>query len=102
VKGYKIYRNGVMINEVEPSVTSLVQRALGSDVFNVVAVYDDGDSPLSNNVGIDLILGIEQVETVAGETKQIFDLRGQRVSSMQHPGLYIVKMGGKTRKVLVK
>jgi hypothetical protein len=32
----------------------------------------------------------------------IYNLRGQRVQSMSQPGLYIIKQGNTSRKVIVK
>lgn len=105
VKGYRVYRNGQLENELGADVTACaIERPGFTDVFTVVAVYDDGDSNPSNMVSLDILTDIE-LQPVAQQPVEgtaIYDVRGQRVAGMQRPGLYIVKSGNTVRKVVVK
>lgn len=107
VKGYNLYKNGKFVEQLSADQTAYsVKRASTSDEYTMTVVYDDGESNPSNAMSIDYLnylLGIEPVVAApAAEGIQIFNMRGQRVASMQRPGLYIVKKDGKTRKVMVK
>ncbi len=107
VKGYNLYKNGVFVEQLAADQTAYsVKRTSTSDQYTMTVVYDDGESNPSNAMSIDYLnylLGIEPVAAApAAEGVQIFNMRGQRVTSMQRPGLYIVKNGSKTRKVMVK
>lgn len=127
LKGYNVYRDGVRINE------SLVEGTSYQDTFSdgkehvyrVAAVYEQGESPLSNPCTLITGIGQEKLDGVAvstedgvvciknaeGQTVSICNVQGKvlfrKVCNMPlmtcpvPAGIYLVTVGGKTTKVLV-
>ena len=107
VKGYKLYRNGVLEKEFGPQETTFTDgRASKSDLFTVVAVYEEGESNPSNAISVDLLngvsTGINKVQDTDSVVTEIYNLRGQRVNSMNMPGIYVVKKGNTVQKLIKK
>ena len=104
VRGYKVYRNGELVQELPATQLSFVDaNAREDDVYTVVAVYAEGESNPSNKVSLGASSAIDRVSTVAAAgTTQLYNLRGQQVSSLSRPGLYIVRDGNSVRKIIVK
>lgn len=132
VTGYNVYRDGVKLTEEPIAETTFVDKtvdASSSYCYNVTAIYADGESVKSNdavvdrsqssiadvnaddNIRIYTIQGAVVVEGAAGceinvntaEGKTIRALVGEsrNVISLSS-GLYIVKAGATTAKVVVK
>lgn len=67
-----------------------------------VAAYEAADQWKDFGVCTSIVTGIDEIEA-AGGTATIYDLQGRRVQGDNLPvGLYIIKQGNQTRKVLVK
>lgn len=45
--------------------------------------------------------GVEKI-TPTGELREIYDITGRRVDEMVHKGVYIIREGGKVKKVIIK
>ena len=72
------------------------------DNGNMVIATKNGES---TSVGIATISRVEKVEpTIVTADKEVYDLSGRRVSvNTELPkGIYVVKEGGKTRKIVKK
>ena len=105
VTGYKVYKNGTLLTTLDASTTTYTARRIeDSDTFTVKAVYGDSESADSNPISIDILNDIRQVVNASSNVNgtAIYNLRGQRVQSMSQPGLYIIKQGNTSRKVIVK
>ncbi len=67
-----------------------------------VAAYEAADQWKDFGVCTSIVTGIDEIEATGG-TATIYDLQGHRVQGDNLPvGLYIIKQGNQTRKVLVK
>ncbi|WP_288152969.1 hypothetical protein [uncultured Prevotella sp.] len=53
------------------------------------AVYDKGESVLSDSQTADIADGIAVVNTEKADNGQIYDLQGRRVRNVNVPGVYI-------------
>lgn len=105
VTAYNIYRNGSLVKTVGADVTTYTDsRARQSDIYTVAAVYGDTESAASNEMSLEIIAaGIGEIlADTANGTTAVYDLRGQRVSGMLRPGIYVVRQGNKTRKVVIR
>lgn len=105
VTGYNVYKNGTLATTLDANTTTYTARRIqNSDTFTVTAVYGTDESSQSNAVSIDILTDIHQVASAVATTgeKAIYNLRGQRVQNMNQPGLYIIKQGGSSRKIIVK
>ncbi|MGI6222715.1 MAG: M6 family metalloprotease domain-containing protein [Prevotella sp.] len=85
-------------------VTGLEQNHRYS--YTVYAVSGDQSTPVSNLIVVQTLAdptGIESIDSEKGEAPVYFDLNGRRVNIANAPnGVYIVRQGGKTFKVLKK
>lgn len=108
VMGYKVYCNGKLVAELGADVTSYADvRAQATDLYTVVAVYENGESNPSNGISLEMMggggtVGIAKTVQDNREATEVFNLRGQRVSSMSTPGIYVVKTGSMVRKLIKK
>ena len=104
VTGYRVYKNGELLTTLTADKTSYTLRsAAESDIFNVTAVYDEGESPYSNDMSIAALLGIDSTPVVETRSADgLYNLKGQPVSRLSQPGLYIVRQGNQVRKIIVK
>lgn len=98
LRGYNVYRDGVKINEDVVTTTSYdVASDAGNHLYHVTAVYDAGESALSNlavtnPTGIDSTV-VEKQEVSA----DIYDLSGRKVVNPRR-GIYI----SNGKKIIVK
>lgn len=104
--GYNVYRNGELLTASPVSATSYVANVAAdkNDVYSVSAVYNIGESRTtaaswSSTDGISLV-----ADGDAAHTAVVYDIAGRKVQPSQivRGGVYIVKQGGKTRKIAVK
>ena len=131
VNGYNVYRNGKKLNSelvATPAYTDKTVDMKGKYTYRVTGVFDKGESLASNEAFIDLeqtgaesitassvtisaVKGGVQVSGAVGETISIFTLEGSLVSQTEGTGsdtvalpagVYAVKVGTKTAKLLVK
>lgn len=130
--GYYVYRrNAGRLNEtpLAPAQLSYVVESadvLSSDLYYITALYDDGESSPSEMVGrntgassvgddtavrIAAVDGAVVITGAEGEDAAVYSLDGTKVASMRctgltviptAPGLYIVKAGATTAKLIVK
>ena len=104
--GYNVYRNGELLTAAPVSTTSYVANVTAdkNDNYSVSAVYNTGESRLTQAVwsGTDGIFSID-ADGMAQDVV-VYDLTGRKVEPSQivRGGVYIVKQGGKTRKIAVK
>lgn len=80
--------SSVNINALRAYITPAVAGAMGANVLNIT-VDDEGG-----------VTGINGVEAAENEGTEMYDLQGRRLNSLQR-GLNIVRVGGKTKKVMV-
>lgn len=102
VTGFNVYKNGEKIATQKPAVTIYTGNADQDDQFYVTVVYGDQESDPSNIWSINPAVGVDALDTDAVTTRQMFDLNGRALSGQLRPGIYVVKVNGKTRKVIVK
>lgn len=126
--GYNVYRNGERLNDKMLTSTSFVDGnpIAGDKNYNVSVVYEQGESALSNTVGID-ISSLDEIASdgvnigVVGSNVVVYNASGRQIEvfgidgtlvfaadgaeKMTIPlstGIYIVKAGNKTAKVGVR
>lgn len=80
--------SSVNINALRAYITPAVAGAMGANVLTIT-VDDEGG-----------VTGINGVEAAENEGTEMYDLQGRRLKSLQR-GLNIVRVGGKTKKVMV-
>ena len=80
--------SNVNINALRAYITPAVAGAMGANVLTIT-VDDEGG-----------VTGINGVEAAENEGTEMYDLQGRRLNSLQR-GLNIVRVGGKTKKVMV-
>lgn len=102
--GYNVYRNNVKINNELVTTNSFTDTEAGHPdaVYTVTAVYDSGESSLSNEAML-TPTGIDQTgsDATATETER-YAIDGRRLTSPER-GVNIVRMSdGKVRKIIVK
>ncbi len=128
VIGYNVYRNGVKITETPITETTFTEPEpqLGTLEYAVSAVYEHGESAVSNVVsfrtdGIDELWASMKVwsesrniwvSTESETLVEVYTVAGQKLAGesvdgtwslpVDMPGVYIVKAGGKTGKVIVR
>lgn len=129
--GYHVYRNGVRITDTpvtEPTFTDTNAQAGRDHSYFVTAVYDKGESRPSNTVSVTVSGLIDAASAAAGVSIRtigstlvvtgltdgevsVFAADGRTVAIAEaaqtvriqlHTGVYIVKAGNKTAKVVVK
>lgn len=129
IMGYNLYRNGALLNSTPVATTAYTDRSAtaGEDyTYKVTVVYDKGESDFSEPFSLGTS-GIEEateghtvltvlhnllsISGVGGQEasvwtvdgRRVFDSCGKdRVSVRLATGCYLVKIGGKTTKVMVK
>lgn len=104
--GYNVYCDGVKANATPLTETTFTHTpGDGTHTYNVKAVYTAGESRGDTNSatvqvsgsGVDGIVGDN-----AGIQEEWYTLQGIRISSPAGPGIYIVKTGSRSRKVVVR
>lgn len=130
-EGYKLYRDGEEAFTLAPEETSKIdnETTVGKHVYHVSAIYDKGESVLSqpvevaindidgisatgaDAVAITVLPGMLRISNPAGVTVNIFDIEGRVVYSSESAGcfnvaltsgIYVVKGGALERKVNVR
>ena len=104
-KSYNIYRDNQLIAKVNAPVVTFTddEATEGNHVYNVTAVYTDGESSLSNAASI-VVTGIDGVAADANTIldAQHFDLSGRHVEPAAK-GIHLVKMAdGTVKKIVIK
>ena len=126
--GYNIYRDGKRINETPVTDAQYLDRGIGADghSYNVTAVYDCGESAPSaelyikpsgigdishgiriftvdNNICVAGAEGLEVgIASVSGMTVAYVADAADFVKVAVEPGVYIVRIAGRTFKLIVK
>jgi len=128
-RGYNVYLDGERINDEvveENEYTDHNPITEGKHVYNVTAIYDKGESDLSNDCELDLS-GVSTLESdgmkvqVLDEGVAIFNASGRSVTiasangmvmfsdkvgeyAMIHlqPGIYVLRAGDRTIKLIIK
>lgn len=129
LNGYNIYRDGQRVNEAPLAATAFTDKPekIGEYVYNVSAVYDMGESVLSDDVRVTVSSHVSALtsETLVFGTKEgirVLNSQGAvvRVNRMDgvmvetvvaesddlilpvESGVYVVTVNGNTTKVIVK
>ena len=129
LKGYDVYRDGVKVNDALVTECGYTDANVeeGSHNYNVVVVYDEGESTLSNTVVVEasgiesiasasvgiaadkgavVVTGTEglnvSIVNAAGLTLHNAVATGSTVRVSVLPGVYVVKAGTKVAKLVVK
>lgn len=128
--GYRIYRDSAYVGEVTANELTFTDNSAQPDntySYQVSALYDKGESPLSDAASVTTTgvrdLGTSQalvrgdkgaivIRHLSGQTAEVFTLNGLHVASVRHTdattlhvsaGVYLVRLqGGQTVKVVVK
>lgn len=100
INGYNVYRDGIRLND-EPVEENefVVENPVAGD-YQVSVLYSAGESRLSNAFNPEGL----SVGTISAEQPQraeLFNLQGQRVSNPA-PGIYIMRKGSESRKVIIR
>ena len=95
--GYNVYLEGERLNDEPITSTSFDLTWFGAGDCRVTAVYEQGESALSEPLSLQD--GIRAVTTPDGRKQPVYDLQGRPVRTQQHPGGIYVQ---KERKTLVK
>lgn len=92
--------------------TSYLVDGLLSDTnyyYTVIGTTDTDTTQVSNRVFVKTLSPVNVIETLedlsnaTGASREVYDLQGRRISGAQLPhGIYIVKEGKRSRKVVVK
>lgn len=87
--GYRIYRDGQLIGQVDYNVTTYEDRLVedGRHVYCVTALYAKGESGLSNEAVVDIITAVRSIGYDSSH-KNVYNLNGMKVKS-PHQGIYI-------------
>ena len=108
ILGYNIYRNGTKLNaEPVSSLRYQVQLVGGLNEICVTVVYESGESAPSNPFVVEFTgQGATAINAVAVDAARmsVYTMAGQYVGNRlpAEKGTYVVRMGGKTQKVVVK
>lgn len=100
LNGYNVYRDSELIGNTAADVTSFRVEAIdGQHVYNVTAVYAEGESGFSNGVTIDTS-GVMEIGADAAIDDNTYDLSGRRMPADRklEKGVYIRNH----KKVIVK
>lgn len=118
--GYNVYRDGERITPQPVATASFTDRpdSDGTHTYRVTAVYDKGESRPSDSASADFsaLSAVEAPDahiTVRGTTIicdapfEVYDLAGRHAASARGsvtlaPGIYLVKTGAVTAKVLLR
>lgn len=114
-------------NTLEYVVTDKTREIKKTRIFYVTGIYPDGESAPSAIASLDVSTQVEDILDAGkavvsvnggvmisgyeGETAEVYTIDGQRVASMKcaeitvinlNAGIYVVKVGAETRKVMIK
>ncbi|RRC99447.1 T9SS-dependent choice-of-anchor J family protein [Prevotella sp. OH937_COT-195] len=127
--GYNVYRNGKKLNDTPVAETSYADNDISYDEtyrYRVTVAYDKGESDYSNEYVAGSVSGISDTETdmpvlfaengsiridnTSGKTVEVYTVNGtlvvceknkKKLSINVPRGIYIVKVGSETYKVVV-
>lgn len=125
IEGYNVYRNGEKIGSAAANATSYADaNGKDDDVYTITVVYDEGESPFSNETsltGIDEVAqgkltvksgrGVIVVSNANGRDVTILTTDGRVVAKAENVdkkafdlqrGTYLVRVGGNVTHVVVK
>lgn len=100
---YNVYCDGELVGTVSGDITTFTYTPSDGNnhVYNVTAVYDEGESELSNDVSL-VTTGINDIELDQIAEGIHYSVDGLRIAK-DAKGIHIVKMAnGKTVKLIVK
>ena len=126
--GFNVYRDGEKINSelLEEGYYVDTEAPAGEHYYNVTTVYDKGESAFSNQVstttGIDAVANSNvsvytkqstiyvkggngqqfRVYNVVGQCFENKTINSDNYATTLTPGIYMVSVGGKTTKVVLK
>lgn len=125
IEGYNVYRNGEKIGTASADATSYTDDGTDGDIYTITVVYDEGESPFSNEAGI--TLGVEEatqgklsiksgrgvivVNNAGGRDVSVLATDGRLVAEADGVnnkvfsvarGTYLVHVGGQTVHVVVR
>ena len=99
--GYNIYRDGELIAEKVQDTTYCDETSVGEHEYFVTAVWAEGESNASNVIEIEVITNIGEI-LMGGEPVELYSIDGRRVEGKAQPGIYVLRQGEKTGKVIIK
>lgn len=99
--GYNIYRDGELIAEKAQDTTYCDETSVGDHEYFVTAVWAEGESNASNVIEINVITNIGEI-LMNNEPVEIFSIDGRRIEGKAEPGIYLLRQGDKTAKVVIK
>ena len=100
-QGYNIYRDGELIAEKVQETTYCDEASVGDHEYFVTAVWAEGESNASNVIEINVITNIGEI-LMNNEPVEIFSIDGRRIEGKAEPGIYLLRQGDKTAKVVIK
>ncbi len=100
-QGYNIYRDGELIAEKVQETSYCDEASVGEHEYFVTAVWAEGESNASNIIEIEVITSIGGI-TMGGEPAELYSIDGRRVEGNAQPGIYVIRQGEKTGKVIIR
>ena len=125
IQNFNVYRNGEKIGTANANASSFVDAGNDADIYTITVVYDEGESPFSNEAGI--LTGVEEVtqgkltvktgrdllvvSNAQGADVTVLTTDGRVVAKASNVdkkaftvqrGTYIVRVGGQVMHVVVK
>ena len=100
--GYNVYRNGTLLTPAPIATTSYTDAASSEGDYRVSAVYNTGESRQTAAQWVSPS-DIGTIETDSSAPAAVYDTQGRLLPSTSLPaahGVYIVRKGGKTVKVM--
>lgn len=103
VMGYNVYRDGVLVKKLDANTTTWTdEEANGTHTYVVITVYANGESLVSNTVGVGDWTGIDDIVVAPNNANApVYNIAGQRVGNnlKDVKGGIFIQNG---RKVVVK
>ena len=100
-QGYNIYRDGELIAEKVQETSYCDETSVGEHTYFVTAVWAEGESNASNVIELEVITNIGEI-LINNEPVEIFSIDGRRIEGKAEPGIYLLRQGDKTAKVVIK
>ena len=98
--GYDIYRGDTKVNDEPVTEVEYVDAdGAGSDIYQVVVVYERGMSPASNRASV--VTGVEDIAIDGADAPaEYFNLQGIRIAEPTEGQVVIIRKGANTAKIL--
>lgn len=88
--GYNVYRDGQKLNATPLATNEYTDvPETGTHSYAVTAVYDYGESYLSETANIEIVTAISNIAADSTHNSAVFDLNGRHIAEPQH-GVFIV------------